>query len=66
MSPKEKAEEFIMDFKIDYTMPYIMAKKCALIAVDRILDTLKSCWDEQGALNMYNYYYLVKQEIEKI
>jgi len=38
MSKKQTAEEFVMDFKIDHTVPYIVAKKCALVAIDKILN----------------------------
>jgi hypothetical protein len=55
MTPKEKAEELVIEMKIDYTVPYIMAKRCALIAVDELIK-------ETGK----KYWYDVKQEIEKL
>lgn len=68
MSPKEKALELSIKMcsPLDVFKPNLASNKKAIIAVDEILDTLKSCWDEQGALNMYNYYNEVKQEIEKL
>lgn len=47
MSKKQTAEEFVMDFKIDHTVPYIVAKKCALVAIDKML--------EQGTINHFGY-----------
>lgn len=44
---KQTAEEFVMDFKIDYTVPFIIAKKCALIAIDKML--------EKGTINHFGY-----------
>lgn len=38
MSKKQTAEEFVMDFKIDHTVPYIVAKKCALVALDKVIN----------------------------
>jgi len=73
MTPKEKAEEFVMDFKIDYTVPYIVAKKCALVAVDKMLEqgTINHFGYGKGILNGYSDYILknlkeLKQEIEKL
>lgn len=68
MNPKEKALELSIKMcsHLDVFKPNLASNKKALIAVNEILDTLKSCWDEQGALNMYNYYNEVKQEIEKL
>jgi hypothetical protein len=47
-------------------MNIYQAKQCALIAVDEILNSLKSCWDEEGALIQYKYFQGVKNEIEKL
>jgi len=71
MIPKEKAKELVMDMK--YHIPYVqdptepsedkIAKQCALIAVDEILnkenDFIQTKWH-------YNYWQEVKQEIEKL
>jgi hypothetical protein len=61
MTPKEKAEELFMKiYQLDSRAWYDVAKKCALIAVDEIINT--------GALGslLEEYYLQVKQEIEKL
>jgi hypothetical protein len=68
MTEKEKAQELVDKF-LQYTpveYEYEYAIQCALIAVDEILNSLKSCWDEEGALIAYKYWQEVKQEIENI
>jgi len=68
MTPKEKADELIDKFFKDdlliWDLCYLQAKKCALIAVNEILNTLYDYhYDfESGA---YEFWQLVKQEIEK-
>jgi hypothetical protein len=67
MTPKEKALELVNKF-INYMVPPYTttfdAKQCALIAVDEIINNvlvgidLASTWG--------NYWYEVKQEIEKL
>jgi hypothetical protein len=60
MTPKEKAEELINEM-FDFTeVTYIDAKKCAIIAVDEILEIFHS------PIPNYNYWQEVKQEIEKL
>lgn len=72
MTPKEKAQEMYNQF-LD-AMPHpettnaavnSIAKKCALIAVDEIM---KIGWNLPHYDNQegYNYWYLVKTEIEKL
>jgi len=66
MTEKEKAQELVDKF-LQYTpieFEYEYAIQCALIAVDEILNSLKSCWDEEGALIAYNYWQEVNQEIK--
>lgn len=79
ITPKEKAKELVEKFK-DYVHGYVggsmlsnyeyperilsQAKECALITVEGILDTLKECWDEEGAYKQYEYFDLVKKEIQ--
>ena len=71
MTPKEKALELCQKFgylgikweQTNYTtLSLENAKKCALIAVDEILDIL-DCPDWS---NTFEYYQEVKQEIEKL
>jgi hypothetical protein len=68
MKPKEKAKELTYRFyriiPLDkMTIDYNLAKKCALIAVDEILNVIE---DEREGFNWKSYYLEVKQEIEKL
>ena len=71
MTPKQKANSLCMKFLIQTTtdIPYginkTIAKECALIAVDEIM---KIGWNLPHYDNQegYNYWYLVKTEIEKL
>ena len=65
MTPKEKAEELVNKFLWNMPNPnttnyavYIIAKQCALIAVDEILKT--------NPYKARNYWHEVKTEIEKL
>ena len=75
MTPKEKANKLVdkyldIDSKYEY-LSYSMAKQCALIAVDEILDLdLHSvgdykCFDDPSEWYI-SYWEEVKQEIEEI
>lgn len=72
MTPKEKAQELILNFydvkpeNIDYGMEYQMAKQCALIAVDEILDDDVYDMSEELFEKRINYWQEVKKEIEKL
>ena len=87
MTPKEKAQELVDKFRNEITsflgdnMKKINAKKCALIAVDEILNSSPlepnfADWDDCGGEFRYWYdaqkthaFYFwkeVKQEIEKL
>ena len=60
MTPKEKAEELALKYhNLWVNGNSIMAKQCALIAVDEMIDI---CYDH----NMASYYSEVKTEIEKL
>jgi hypothetical protein len=75
MTPKEKADE-LMDSMLGYGDEYhhctqYVAKQCALIAVDEILNTLNydiRDLDVRGSvlLDLIKYWQEVKQEIEKL
>jgi hypothetical protein len=78
MTPKEKAKELVSKFNFEHTgQTYILhqkvdeSKRCALIAVDEILNSNPCCEDSdrggnfQWASNEY-YWQEVKQEIEKL
>lgn len=41
-------------------------KAASMVVIEQMLDTLKSCWDEQGAFNMYNFWEQVKIELERL
>jgi hypothetical protein len=75
MTPKEKAEELVLKFKelpeegtLMWYLSFEIAKKCALIAVDEILNILNDYWNQDCKINhtKIGYYEEVKQEIEKL
>ena len=66
MTPKEKAEELFnkyweLNVDFDGLIKYEFAKQCALIAVDEIIEILS-----KDINPLINYWFEVKQEIEKI
>ena len=63
--PKEKAEELVDKFKYE-SKHYLMldAEKCALIAVEEILNTLYSIPFGNALDNELEYWEEVKQEIK--
>ena len=69
MTPKEKVDKLCMRFLIQTTtdIPYginkVIAKECALIAVDEILNVLNG---EDFSRNAILFWTFVKQEIEKL
>ena len=67
MTPKEKAKELVNKYLRIYDGRVIQAKKCALIAVDEILDLnlgLSNC--DENNWDVDEFYNKVKQEIEKL
>lgn len=72
MTPKEKAEELFGNFYYiipSYELPIDdqVAKECALITVDEILDVFLPCYPSQREFNEFiNYWIEVKQEIKKL
>ena len=67
MTPKEKSEDLIIKYltvssKNNYNMSYTIAKQCALIAVDELIDEQTS-W-QNGQVNPVLYWQEVKQEIK--
>jgi hypothetical protein len=65
MTPKEKAEDLFDSFVrdgYDLVMSEDMAKRCALIAVNEIIEELIVT----DFSNRFNYWQEVKQEIEKL
>jgi hypothetical protein len=63
MTPKEKAEELVNRYKnINYDLDDVENhKECALIALDEIIDVLS-----KDINPLVNYWFEVKQEIEKL
>jgi hypothetical protein len=73
MTPKEKAEELIYNFDntMEFSTPKRFAKKCALIAVDEILNDYSYMQNVRNAnSNQIHsqrvYWQEVKTEIEKL
>jgi hypothetical protein len=72
MTPKQKAEKLVNEFyriiPLDkMTLDFDLAKKCALIAVDELLEATKRYDYTLGPKPSYNDYWLkVKYQIEKL
>jgi hypothetical protein len=71
MSPKEKADELFdkMMYHIMYncqpTLSEMVAKQCALIAVDEIIEEVVESADNEVKFMRVIYWEKVKQEINK-
>jgi hypothetical protein len=70
MTPKEKAFEIFWEYIYEVVAKPEKAKKCALIAVDEILeicslDCLTNLHNHEFEAK-FNYWQEVKQEIEKL
>lgn len=72
MTPKDKAEELFdkMMYHIMYncqpTLSDMVAKQCALIAVDEIIEEIVESADNEVKSMRIIYWEKVKQEIEKL
>jgi hypothetical protein len=72
MTPKQKADKLVNEFyriiPLDkMTLDYNLAKKCALIAVDELLEATKRYDYTLGPNPSYNDYWLkVKYQIENL
>ena len=76
MTPKEKANELVDKYWLvesdNYSALYIdrsMGKKCALIAVDELIEShlvLSTTHDLKPSIRCKRYWQEVKQEIEKL
>jgi hypothetical protein len=72
MTPKQKAEKLVNEFyriiPLDkMTIDYNLAKKCALISVDELLEATKRYDYTLGPNPSYNDYWLkVKYQIENL
>lgn len=68
-TPKEKAEELFSNYRFLLSIPNAplgeskdnIAKQCALMAVNEMISVLN-----QDANPLANYWYKVKEEIEKL
>ena len=70
MTPKEKALELCYLYQGDFekgtlNMSWTMAKKCALILVNEMLNNFLSNRTTKYGRERYQYWQKVKQEIEK-
>lgn len=68
MTPKEKASDLVSDFyqiqstEYDYGINWEMAKQCALIAVNEIIN---EC-GEKCMFDKADYFFKVKEEIKDL
>jgi hypothetical protein len=69
MTPKEKAQQLFNTYHYDVTLFYalsiIESKKCALIAVQEVIDTLYE-YHYDSASGAYEFWTEVKEELEKL
>ena len=71
MTPQEKAKELVDKYKehIIETDDYFInsgAKKCALIAVEEIINTASPVYDSFWPMSDKGYWQEVKKEIKKL
>jgi hypothetical protein len=63
MTPKEKAEDLLLKYSILKDGHNDLVKKCALIAVDEIINSV----DDEHVSDIFNEHWdEVKQEINKL
>lgn len=66
MTPKEKAEELVERMYACAEINEYTAKRCALVAVDEIINTSSPVYDSFWPMNTKDYWKEVKQEIKNI
>ena len=66
MTPKEKAEELVERMYACAEINEYTAKRCALIAVNEIINTASPVYDSFWPMNTKDYWQEVKQEIKNI
>jgi len=72
MTPKEKAIELVdryyslFSLEFENTIDITEAQKCALIAVDEMLEEIKDSADKEIVVPRIIYWEKIKQEIEKL
>ena len=65
MTPKEKADELVTKM-LKELFDLDLAKQCALIAVDEIINTASPVYDSFWPMNTKDYWKEVKQEITNL
>ena len=65
MTPKEKADELVTKM-LKELFDLDLAKQCALIAVDEIINTASPVYDSFWPMNTKDYWQEVKQEITNL
>jgi hypothetical protein len=65
MTPKEKAEDLLLKYSILKDGHNDLVKKCALIAVDEILDTIVVIYSKDFKM-LNKYWGEVRHEINKL
>jgi hypothetical protein len=72
MTPQQKADRLCMDMLLQIecncqpSICKMVAKQCALIAVDEMLEEIKDSADKEIVVLRIIYWEKVKQEIEKL
>lgn len=66
MTPQEKGIELVNKHYIECVIDFYAAKRCALIAVNEIIETKPNYPRFVDDDNGENYWQQVKQEIEKL
>ena len=65
MTPKEKAEELVTKM-LRELFDTDLAVRCALVAVDELIDTASPVYDSFWPMNTKDYWQEVKQEITNL
>ena len=65
MTSKEKAEELVTKM-LKELFDLDLAKQCALIAVDELINTASPVYDSFWPMNTKDYWQEVKQEIKNL
>ena len=72
MEVKDKASYLVIDFyqiqsnEYDYGINWEMAKQCALIAVNEIIEEVREFCDDNFINDRLHYWEVVKQEIQNL
>jgi len=63
MTPKEKADQLIRKFTLDFTMDFQLTKQASIVSVNEIIEFMSPMVHDKQA---YDYWDEVKKEIEKL